>query len=574
MPTFSPGKSLRISCLGAMLSQAAPVLAEPTAPSRVTPLTIVPPIRQDQSDTIERRSTPVVSAPENAEKLFVTVKSVAVRDGYPGLDAAVRTEAVRVEGRRVSVRDLYDLSARIEALYAARGYFLARAIVPAQKIEDGGSFTVQIVRGFIETVEINGLNSRTRKLVDYRLKGLVGVGDITLAQVERHMLLAGDIPGLSLASALERGEKPGGVRLIVQGRLKPATVTFGADNAVADGFYGVQFSAQASLSNVLGRGELIYASVFNGPDLDELVSGNPTRRVFGLGAVLPLGNDGLSLTPEYIVAQIHPREQPGVLVTTGHFSRASLKLAYPAIRSRSRNLVVTGMIEAVAERQVADQFATVLSKDRLHIASVAVDWAGQLQNSASFTSRLALTRGLLGFGARLASDVAATGIGFSRAGSQPDYAKVSADVRLRSVSGGGADFTLTARGQKSLTGALPSYGQISLDGGDGLSAFAPGSLNVDSGMTLRGEIGRRLVRSKFDLAPYLFGAIGFGELARPTALEKANVHGGSFGAGVRSTLYRLKSGAVVQGALEFAHGESNTIRQGGNRLSFAISLRF
>lgn len=554
--------------------KACPALGQAAPTSRVTPSTVAPQDRQIRSDPILLPATPNVEVPANAEGLTVTISKLVVIDGYSALKPLVRAETVKVEGVKTTVAELYAIAARIEAIYAQKGYFLARAVVPAQRIEDGGIFTIKIVHGYIESLEINGLGPKSKKFVDRRLRRLIGDTDITYADVERRLLLAGDGPGLSLKSALVRGDKPGGVRLIVQGALDSVVVRSGFDNSVADGFSGVQLWTQAVFNNLLGQGEVIYGSAFNGPDLRELAGNDPERRVLGIGAIMPLGRAGLTLNPEFVAARIHPIERPGILITTGNFTKKSLKLSFPVVRSRAENLAVSGSFEAVDEDQIADEFAIPLSIDRLRIASLSVDWNVNLSNRLSFASRFGFSHGIDALGARNFRDVVATGIGFSRVGSRPDYAKINLDWRLRYLSSERIDFSLFYHFQKSLTGALPSYGQFRLDGDEGVSSFAPGTFSVDSGVTVRGEVGKRLASRKVDIVPYVFGAVANGQIANPTQLERADVLVGSYGFGARAILFRAKSGLSVQATLELSQGVSPNPTDPRNRVSFALSIGF
>ncbi|MBX9861065.1 MAG: hypothetical protein K2Y20_15960 [Sphingomonas sp.] len=529
MTPYSNFNLLRALGVALLLLKASPAFGQAAPTSRVTPSTIAPQAPQSQPEPILRAPTHNVDAPASASTLSVTIRKFEVIDGYPDLANLVRIEAAKAEGRQTTISELYAIAARIEAIYAQEGYFLARVVVPPQRVDDGGTFSIRIVKGYIESIQINVLDPNSKKLIERRLGALIGNTDLTYAELERRISLAGDGPGLTLTSALTRGEKVGGVRLVVQGKFRPVAVRVGFDNSVADGFSGVQFWTQGILNNVLGHGEVIYGSIFNGPDLDRVVANNPERRVLGVGAIIPAGNNGLSLNPEFVSARIHPREQPGILITTGNFTRVSLKLAYPLIRSRAQNLILSGGFEAVDEDQIADEFDTALSIDKLRIASFSADWNANLSGNLSFASRFSVNQGINALGARDRADVAATRIGFSRSGSRPDYTKINIDWSARYLSSGRLNASLSFHFQHSLTGALPSYGQFRMDSEDGLSAFAPGTFSVDSGLTLRGEFGPRVAGSTFNVAPYVFGAFGTGHLANPTRLETSNMLGGRSG---------------------------------------------
>ena len=125
---------------------------------------------------------------------------------------------------------------------------------------------------------------------------------------------------------------------------------------------------------------------------------------------------------------------------------------------------------------------------------------------------------------------------------------------------------------------MPSYGQFGLDGPDGLSAFRTGSLNVDSGLTLRGEISRpwliRRDRFAVSLRPYAFGAVGVGSLSRPTRLERGEVQATSYGLGLRSLFFREGNRASLSADLEYGRAHSSNASGASDRLSLVVSLQF
>lgn len=134
----------------------------------------------------------------------------------------------------------------------------------------------------------------------------------------------------------------------------------------------------------------------------------------------------------------------------------------------------------------------------------------------------------------------------------------------------GISARFAARGQASLSGALPSAAQFSLDGGEALSGFSLGSLNVDSGLTGRFELsGRFALGAKSQAAPYLFAAVGAGRLAQPTALEREHHEAWSVGGGVRATIAELFYLNV-----ELSRSGSNIFTKNRTRLMIGAGVQF
>lgn len=538
---------------------ATPLLAAAQAApsaSRVVPETLAP-VRAQPDGSIDLPATAAAVAPPGAEALSLKVGGVVV-EGLEGTmpkaaQKAVVTERDGLAGRTVSVAELYAAAGRIEASFGRAGRVLTRVTLPPQHLTDGGTVHFLIVDGFIESIDVSALPGPVREAVRRRLAALVGKRGLTLAQIERRVLLAGDTPGVRLRSALVRGAAAGATRLVVSGQYRPVSGSIGFDNNLGNAYQYEAFTVQASLNSVLGLGEQVYATLTTGPDVDHVFDSNPRRRIAAVGALVPIGNDGLMLNPEYTRVDTAPR---GGAPTTGVFERAALRLSYPLVRSRRENLTVAGGFELSSERETVIGLGE-LSEDRLRFGTLGLTYARSLGDSAMLDADGQISLGIAGLGARTQADAARSGIGLSRQGSAPDFSKANARVSLTDRIGGGFDLTGTVRAQASFGGALPAAAEFSLDGSDALSAFALGTVNVDSGITGRLELARPVPVDGVPgtlITPYGFGVIGFGHLSDPTAVEAADLTSWSAGGGLRLAMSPGSGGVSTTGAVEVSHG--------------------
>ena len=76
------------------------------------------------------------------------------------------------------------------------------------------------------------------------------------------------------------------------------------------------------------------------------------------------------------------------------------------------------------------------------------------------------------------------------------------------------------------------------------------------------------------ITPYVFGAMGYGHVSDPTALEAANVHSWSAGGGVRVLLSPANSHLSSFATAEVSHGHVNTLAADPTRISATFSIRF
>jgi hemolysin activation/secretion protein len=559
------------------MAHALPPISAP-APSRVAPESLVP-LKPSADGTITLPEHVTAQAPLGADQLSVTIAAVNVEGGSPAFAGVIQSATAGLPNHPIKVSDLYDAAARIEAAYARAGYVLTRVTLPPQRIVDGGTVRVLIVAGFIESVDVSHLPRQVRAAVRRRAAALIGQPGLTMAQIERRVLLAGDVPGVQLRSTLLRGQAVGATQLVLEADYHPLSGSLSAENDLGSAYQYEAFSVQLALNSVLGFGEQLYLQASSGPDFTHLFSADTRRRVLGGGAIVPLGANGLTVNPEFTRVDTNPRSGPGTAQATGDYERFALRASYPLIRSRQQSLTLTGGLELITENQVAQAIGP-LSRDRLRVIDLGATYNRALSSRLSLVTDGQLAMGLAGLGARNQADADATGIPLSRQGSRPDYRKINARAQLDELLGGGFNLTSITRGQASFTGAMPSSAQFSLDGTDGLSSFSQGTINVDSGLTERLELAyARSVGShgQMLLTPYVFGAAGYGHLADPTTgAEAANLRSWSAGGGLRLLLSPQRSALSSFITAEVSHGHVNTLTSDidPTRVSATLSLRF
>ena len=559
--------------LGAGAIDADTVLAQSVG--RVTPESFAPQPGQS-SGPISIPSVEPGIVPQGAETLSVKVGDIAVEGARPELSGAIDAAIARVKGKTVTVKALYEVAAEIEAAYSRAGYVLTRVTVPPQKLDDGGTFKLIVLEGFIESIDVSRVPERQRAAVRAHVAGLVGRRGLTMVEIERSLLLAGEVPGISLRSALTKGEQTGGACLVLEADYRPVSVSIGADNMVGSAYNSNEFPIQGTLNDVLGWGETLYGSAITGPDVHTLFGGGqPVRRVYGLGALLPLGVDGLMINPELTVSNTNPRQDPGTVRTRGEFDRFALRANYPLLKTRAHALMLTGSFEVIDEIQKAPDFATNLNEDKLRIVTLGLESTNSFSGNRLFNAGVLFTQGLRGLGARDQAEATASGIPLTRQGSQPDYSKMELHGSYDQPLGNGFDASLVLRGQEAFSGAMPSAAQFSLDGTEALSSFTLGTLNVDSGATARGSLTRPFnVTAAAVIAPYVFAASGAGSLVDPTAVEKAHVGASSYGVGVHYTQFFPATGTTSIASVEIGRAHANIVAEDQTRVMGSWTFKY
>lgn len=134
-------------------------------------------------------------------------------------NASVSTEALLaaagpVNGRKVTLLELQDLADRMTAVYRARGFALARAYLPAQKVS-GGEVLIQIVEGAIGKVAAHGDDPKAAGAQPFLDAGIPLGAPVQGDTLERTMLLLDDQPGFAVRPVLKPGAAFGETELQV-----------------------------------------------------------------------------------------------------------------------------------------------------------------------------------------------------------------------------------------------------------------------------------------------------------------------------------------------------------------------
>ena len=560
--------SLAAGC-AALVAGASGVHAQSTAPSSITPPTLRPaPQAPDTAPAIPQAERLV--APAGAEALTVTLDAVAVEGGFPELAEESTRVTAPLLHHPVSLAQLYAMASAIEAAYARHGFVLARVVVPPQQLAGGGTFRIVVIDGFIDSVDVSAVPAPVRAQVALRAGRLIGQRHLRIGAIEQPLLLAGDVPGLSLTSTLARGNQPGAARLVLSGRHAVVSGSVSADNTLAASLGRYEAVAQVSFNSAFGLGEQIYGFAVGGYDLPKAFRSDAPVRVLGGGVIVAPGSRRLSINPEATFSRTQPAPQPGVPQTRGTLQRLSMRGGFIVQKTRRRTIAVSAVVEHIEEANDALDFAVRLSLDRFVAARVGLSYSAVLpRGGISASAQLSQ-----GFGGLRAGDLPA-GVLPSRTGAAPDFTKASLAVRYARAVGHGLQLGLSATGQSSFGQPLFRSEQTALEGADALSAYFGGTTAVDSAVIGRAELSRAVAIDRapvpIRLTPYAFTAAGQGWIARPTAVEAGQFAAFNLGVGLRGVLAGTRLGFAV----EYAHGFSPDARfDRVDRVAASTTVRF
>ncbi|MDB5599415.1 MAG: ShlB/FhaC/HecB family hemolysin secretion/activation protein [Xanthobacteraceae bacterium] len=557
-----------------------PVIAQAQTASQITPPSFRPNVEHQGGFALSGGRG--LATPAGAEKLFVKLSGIQIKGGLPELAAATAELERRLVGRPVSGAEVFAAARDLEAAYARAGYVLARVVLPPQHLVNGARLKLTVVDGFIERIELKDVPERVRDRIAKLVQPLVGRRGLTLVELERRVLLAGDTPGSILRTTLAPGAAEGATVLVIEAKYQPVSAIFTFDNTLSQALGRTTIGTGVDFNSIAGFGELVYLRANGHPEGGDngFFDRYPTNRSLAAGIILPLWVDGLTFNAEVTDARTTPRESLGVQ-TTDTFQRLSLRLRYSWLRGRAANFYSEVSFDAQDETQslfVATD-PIPLSEDRLrivrftHDGDVFTPWGGLI--SARFTASF----GIDALGARSAASATAM-LPLSRQGADATFQKLEATLGYSQALHEHLTVNFAARAQTSFGQPLLRSEQIGIANTTAISALDAGSLVGDQGYVARGELASPWVVPLSDMpfglvaAPYVYAAYGRVELLQPTALEASEISATSYGGGLR--LGGNVPGQLSNGSLTLEYGRAT--RSDGvdatDRVTVTTAFRF
>jgi hemolysin activation/secretion protein len=281
--------------------------------------------------------------------------------------------------REVAIEDLAKIAQAITDKYRADGYFLSRAVVPPQG--PGGHARIRVYEGYIDQIEVTG---DAAPVVETLLSGVSGRRPLRLADLERQLTLARDLPGVRPSSRIEPVlDDPARHKLVVIAGLQRWTGSIYVDNRGSRLVGPLQANARMARNGVITQGDQMAVSVLTVPN-------DPGEYVQGDVAYGALVGDS-----RFSVAASASRSRQGAAPlnnTVGTESQAvSLRLAHPLIRDRKH--AVWAAI-AVDGRHVEQSYRNGGAySDDLRVARVSVQ-ADSRSTGSSVSGFAQVSRGL------------------------------------------------------------------------------------------------------------------------------------------------------------------------------------
>ncbi len=276
--------------------------------------------------------------------------------------------------------------------YRSRGYALSAVSLSVDR--NSGIVRYQVTEGRIASVKLDGDIGPAGAMVLRFLNQLTEKPVIDTATLERFVLLAQDIPGISVNTVLEPSkEEPGALTMIAQVSLKRVAGQVSVDNRAFSLTGPIQFLGIFDLNALTAWGDKTEVSFFHT---------FPNSQNFGqISTEFFIGASGLKLRLYGGAGTTDPTGSLGALGFHSVTNIFGAQLAYPVIRSRQRNLTVYVAFDALesVSQLNAGGVATQTSADQVRALRLGQDFIASdvfLGGERPATSQLSarLSRGL------------------------------------------------------------------------------------------------------------------------------------------------------------------------------------
>jgi hemolysin activation/secretion protein len=457
--------NLACAC-GPALSQIPGGLPSTVEPGRDRPS--VAPLAEPKFDF--RIETPGRSSvPRSVDEIRFHLNGIDIRGAVTLSASGFRTLYQPLIGKDVTLSDILDVAAAIEDQYRRAGYILVRAYVPPQRVADG-IFTINVVEGFIANVTVEGGKPKTRDRIRAYLQPAQKSKPLQLTAIEQGLLLANDLPGVTVAGVLRPSpDTPGASELVVTVPDNPMSAILSVDNQ-GSRYAGIwSATADVTINSVFDDEDQIDGSATGALDA------SPQRRVVGqLRYRRPFGDEG----ELFSFVGIFTHGEPGSTLQSFDVLTDSWavgpRVSIPIERTRAESLTLEAGF-TVQEAQV-NILGAPLSHDRWRVVDLG---ASYLRND--------VLGGEIAINADIAQGVPILGSSdngspeLSRAGARIDFTKISGGARFTRPLTGGFEISLASQGQYAFDPLVVGE-QIAFGGSQIGRGYDIGAITGDHGL--------------------------------------------------------------------------------------------
>ena len=301
---------------GAVLESVRPQTPAVPAPGQAVPLDL-PAVSDTQN------------LDPNAPRLAVSGFRIV---GNRSVDAAVLQALLEGQGGKpLNVYELNKVARILADYYHEHGFPVARAVIPAQRI-DGGVVTIEVIEGRVDKTAFSGNRSYSPEFLARWGAPLTGEA-VRTESLEERLLKIGDLPGLDVRAVLRPGAEYGTTTVDVLVQEDPVEGQVSLNNYGRREVGETRLDASVNLNNPFGIGDQLG---FRGS-----YSAGGLIKMAGLNYSLPLNVQGTRLGLSYTAVDYAIGGELSALDIHGKSQLGSVSLIHPFLRRQAENLFGT-----------------------------------------------------------------------------------------------------------------------------------------------------------------------------------------------------------------------------------------
>lgn len=487
--------------LAAMALGSVDTLAQTAVPGVVDPGKTeqrldLPDTSPEEQPRIPHIDTSSLVPPEEAESIRFKLRSLNIKGVSVYTESELRDYYADYLDDTVSLRTIYEIIDQIIKRYRQDDYALVSALITSQDFSSG-HIDIRFVEGYVSELTLAkdlGFSRDEKLLEEGQLvryaENIKSEQPLTKRTLLRNLLLANDIPGLSLDGGFQRSETtPGSVDLALKVQQEQFE-TFGSiDNYGPKELGPTQFQVGATYNSLFRVGDSTSLTLGGTPDIDTL-----KYAFFNHSQVV--GNNGLRVGADLGYLETKP-EIAGIEGIEGEAKLASINARYPWLRSLRENLFFYSRLDYVDSDNAFLQ--RTLSSDSIRSLRLGAfynyrdDWHGNNTFNASVSQGL---------------DIMGAG-GTSRPNGRIEYTKLNFFLQRLQHFGDHFQAVVSGSGQYSFSKLL-SPEEYGYGGREFGRAFRPSEIAGDHGIAGSLELryrrpGVSVVRT---FEPYVFADAG------------------------------------------------------------------
>lgn len=413
----------------------------------------------------------------------VDVKRIALVGNRELPLASLEPLVADAAGKSLTLPELEAVAQRVTKFYRAKGYFVARAYLPAQEVT-GGTITLRVVEGNYGQFILKNDSRVKDAVVQAMLDDVKKYDIVSLDTLERAMLIINDTPGVKVTRAdVMPGQKVGTSDFAVDTAATARHNGFVMLDNFGSRFTGVnRLSFNADINSPTGRGDKLSISGLTTGSADLLngrVAYGTLLRPNGLRGEVAISQTQYALGGSYanLDAKGTARSVDGLLT-------------YPVKRTRATTVEASW---GLSFKDLEDQIRSTSTVTPKSLISTTAGLVLRDERAVLGFDGLTVANAGITFGSLDIKDAAALSNDAAGAQTQGSYGKLVAGVTRVSLLP--KSFTLTAslRAQQSLSNKnLDSSERMSVAGSSGVMAYPPGELIGTNAAFARLELSRPL----------------------------------------------------------------------------------